>query len=176
MVTDFSLQIVAADEGALSILFQQPPADVRRSTPPAGRVELPSDVADQLRQSLDLSAAQPKLELRIGSETYKGRAFVIKARGGPAQDLVVFRLERNAALEDAVARVCREFRITQRQREVVQGVALGLTSEELAERLGVKPSTVKAFLRVIMIKMGVTSRAGMVAKLLDYAVSGEPES
>jgi len=32
--------------------------------------------------------------------------------------------------------------------------------------LGISPNTVKTFLRLIMIKMGVRTRAGMVARIL----------
>jgi DNA-binding CsgD family transcriptional regulator len=34
--------------------------------------------------------------------------------------------------------------------------------------MAISPNTVKAFLRLIMIKMGVTTRAGIVAKILDH--------
>jgi DNA-binding CsgD family transcriptional regulator len=51
--------------------------------------------------------------------------------------------------------------------EALIGVAMGLTSKELATRMNISPNTVKAFLRLIMIKMGVTTRAGIVGKLFD---------
>ena len=44
---------------------------------------------------------------------------------------------------------------------------LGLTSKEVAIRMNISPNTVKAFLRLVMGKMGVTTRAGIVAKLLE---------
>jgi DNA-binding NarL/FixJ family response regulator len=42
----------------------------------------------------------------------------------------------------------------------------GLSDKEIAERMKVSPNTVKAFLRLIMLKMEVTSRAEIVAKIM----------
>jgi DNA-binding CsgD family transcriptional regulator len=44
---------------------------------------------------------------------------------------------------------------------------MGLTSKGLARKMSISPNTVNAFLRLIMVKMGVTSRAGVMGKLLD---------
>jgi DNA-binding CsgD family transcriptional regulator len=42
----------------------------------------------------------------------------------------------------------------------------GLTSKEIAERMKISPSTVKAFLRLVMVKMSVSTRSGIVGKVL----------
>ena len=42
----------------------------------------------------------------------------------------------------------------------------GLSSKEIATRMNVSPNTVKAFLRVVMIKMGVSSRSAIVGKVM----------
>jgi hypothetical protein len=52
---------------------------------------------------------------------------------------------------------------------VLRGISLGLSSKVMADRMDISPNTVKAFLRLIMIKMGVTSRAGIVANILNRA-------
>jgi DNA-binding CsgD family transcriptional regulator len=44
---------------------------------------------------------------------------------------------------------------------------MGLATKELATRLNISPNTVKAFLRLVMIKMGVATRGEMFAKLLE---------
>jgi len=41
--------------------------------------------------------------------------------------------------------------------------------------MSISPNTVKAFLRLIMVKMGVTSRSGVVGKILAHAVGGGPK-
>src|ERR1019366_5904497 len=52
------------------------------------------------------------------------------------------------------------------------GVTMGLTSKELAMRMHISPNTVKAFLRLIMIKMEVATGSAIVAKLLDQNTPG----
>jgi len=41
--------------------------------------------------------------------------------------------------------------------------------------MSISPNTVKAFLRLVMFKMGVTSRCGVVGKILAHAIGGEPK-
>jgi len=41
-----------------------------------------------------------------------------------------------------------------------------MSSKVIANRMNLSPSTVKAFLRLIMIKTGASSRSAMVGKIL----------
>ena len=50
----------------------------------------------------------------------------------------------------------------------MQYLLQGLSSKEIANRMDVSPNTVKTFLRLIMIKMGVSSRAAIVAKVISF--------
>jgi DNA-binding NarL/FixJ family response regulator len=45
-------------------------------------------------------------------------------------------------------------------------LARGLTNKEIGARMGVSVNTVKAFIRSVMLKLGVTTRAGIVGCLL----------
>ena len=49
-------------------------------------------------------------------------------------------------------------RITERQREVVELVAAGLSNDEVGERLGISPRTAKAHCDVLRQKLGVARR------------------
>ena len=42
----------------------------------------------------------------------------------------------------------------------------GLPSKVIADRMNTSPNTVKAFLQMIMIKTGVSSRSAMVSKII----------
>jgi DNA-binding CsgD family transcriptional regulator len=59
-----------------------------------------------------------------------------------------------------------EFHLTQREREAVEFLAQGLTSKEIAIRMGISSNTVKAFLRLVMLKTGVTTRSGIIGRSL----------
>ena len=48
--------------------------------------------------------------------------------------------------------------ITERQREVVELIALGCSNEEIAERLGISPRTAKAHADALRHKLGVSRR------------------
>ena len=52
----------------------------------------------------------------------------------------------------------RDLRITERQREVVELVAAGLSNDEVGERLGISPRTAKAHCDVLRQKLGVSRR------------------
>lgn len=53
--------------------------------------------------------------------------------------------------------------LTEREREVLAGVARGERSKEIAARLGISERTVKAYLSSIYNKLGVDSRAAAIA-------------
>ena len=61
------------------------------------------------------------------------------------------------------------FGLTPRERTATQLLTQGLTSKEIAARMGISPNTVKAFLRLVMMKTGVTTRSGIVGKVLQNA-------
>jgi NarL family two-component system response regulator YdfI len=56
--------------------------------------------------------------------------------------------------------------LTEREREVLAGVARGERSKEIAARLGITERTVKAHLDSIFNKLGVDSRAAAVSEAL----------
>jgi PAS domain S-box-containing protein len=75
----------------------------------------------------------------------------------------------------AVSRWGRHFRreaaepsgeLSKREREVVGMVALGATSEEIADALGISPNTARKHVTKAMRKLGARSRAHLVAKVV----------
>ena len=63
--------------------------------------------------------------------------------------------------------------LTEREIEVLQGVADGSTSKEIAYRLGISERTVKAHLTSIYNKLGVDSRAAAVSEGMKQGILGE---
>ena len=61
----------------------------------------------------------------------------------------------------------QQFHLTQREGQVVECLSQGLTSKGIASRLNISPNTVKAFLRVIMLKLKVGTRAAIIQKLFE---------
>jgi len=163
VVADLRFNLIAADAGAEGILN-----DLAGQTSGVDSlVSLPTEILDLLgAHPLDEFGAV-SMHLSVGNREYSCRRFVIKPLDGSAADpLLVLYLKREVSVIDTVNQVGRDYQLTDREREALIGVSMGLTSKELAERMNVSPNTVKAFLRLIMLKMGATTRAGIVGKLL----------
>ena len=67
-----------------------------------------------------------------------------------------------------------QVRLSAREREIVRMVANGLVNKMIADVLNISPWTVCTHLRRIFAKLGVGSRAAMVAKVLGESGSWKP--
>jgi len=85
--------------------------------------------------------------------------------------LVALQDKKDSPAVDAVSDVAARYRFTEREQEALRGISMGLSSKELAERMNISPNTVKVLLRLIMVKMGVTTRGGIVATILEGAAA-----
>lgn len=56
--------------------------------------------------------------------------------------------------------------LSERQRQMLESAAAGLSNKEIAARLGLQPESVKSYFNIIFGKLGVTSRAEAVAMAL----------
>jgi len=136
------------------------------------QVRLDSALTSEIRDKL-LSAqfsGLPALVSRFhsGKRLYQCRALRVNAiaRGDSQSSLAVF-LERGSSGSIPLAQVAEKFKLTAREQEVLQCLSEGgLTTKEIAVRIGISPNTVKAFLRLIMLKMGVTTRSGILGKAI----------
>ena len=70
-----------------------------------------------------------------------------------------------------MSRISEQFRLTPREKQAVTLLLQGLGNKEMAEHLGISANTVKAFLRLVMIKMGASSRSGVASKVLGLVLS-----
>lgn len=68
----------------------------------------------------------------------------------------------------AVAAAAARWRLTRRQRQVLESVALGLTNADIALGLDIGACTVEYHLSAIFDKVGVDNRATLLARLLDF--------
>lgn len=107
-----------------------------------------------LRSYLGLTNGAVPEAILSGTTVVPGDAGRLTIRTARAGDLVVLLL----AEEDA-----RTERLTPRQREVLDGVAAGLTDAEIAERLGVARATVGKHLEAIYERLDVHNRTSAAA-------------
>jgi len=129
------------------------------------RKNLASKVESMMFSAQRLDAPSMVTRYQSGRRTYLCRSFWINSVNNAESDAVLaVILERAPERSVAVNQLCERFHLTGREQEVSQYLLQGLTSKEIAMRMEISPNTVKAFLRLIMVKMGVSTRSGIVSK------------
>src|SRR5437867_7881296 len=106
-------------------------------------------------------------EVTSGKRRYLCRAFTVTSHpnNNGHQQRVAVLIERCPQVPSDLVSLIEHYRLTPREREVIEYLAKGLTSKEIASRMNISANTVKAFLRLVMVKMGVSSRARIIGKI-----------
>jgi DNA-binding CsgD family transcriptional regulator len=105
-------------------------------------------------------------EFRSGNRRYTCRTFALEPQETDSfRQATMLLLERNPFRVSALSQASEMFGFTPRENQTVELLLQGLTSKEIATRLEISPNTVKAFVRLVMVKMGVTTRSGIVGKI-----------
>lgn len=115
-------------------------------------------------------------EFRSARRVYICRAFPLSfAFPGPlsSQSGTIVLMERKSNGVPSIADLSQRFGLTTREQQTVQLLLQGLTSKEIAQRMGISPNTVKAFIRLVMVKMGVSTRSGIVGRIIDGREPGK---
>jgi DNA-binding CsgD family transcriptional regulator len=119
-----------------------------------------------MKESAPGAPASQLIEFASGKRRYVCRRYVLDTHNGNGQSpTVAVLLERVSSAEFALHIVCDQFNLTPREKEALGYLLHGLTSKEIASRMNISPNTVKAFLRLAMTKMGVSTRSGLVGKI-----------
>jgi DNA-binding CsgD family transcriptional regulator len=118
-------------------------------------------------QSKDLEFVR---QYQSGRRRYVCRSFQLYSDLSENHPVAIV-LDRNSSGITMTSDLIAQFDITPREQETVQLLLQGLTSKEIAKRMNISPNTVKAFLRLVMVKMGVSTRSGIVGR---FARSGAP--
>jgi DNA-binding CsgD family transcriptional regulator len=130
-----------------------------------------ADLAGTIRSMLvskQPSSGSPLVpRFQSGRRQYLCRSFEVgTVQTGGSEPSVAAILERASTQPPTVAHCSDEYNLTTREQAVVSLLSQGLTSKEIGMRLDISPNTVKAFLRIIMVKMGVSTRSGIVGRAL----------
>jgi len=158
---DSSLNPISFNAEAVEILdYPNKPANPRRSDILLTKIS--STLSGQ-----PLGDARSVTEFRSGRRRYFCRAFVLDAHASdPSHPSVAVLLERGPSGLIPLSQVSEQFNLTQREGEALTYLLQGLSSKEIASRMNVSTNTVKTFLRLTMIKTGVSSRAAMIGKII----------
>jgi DNA-binding CsgD family transcriptional regulator len=170
LVVDGALSVVASNPEAVQILtFPERPENI---------MHMDVWLANKIRLDLLERQSPPRVvgEFRSAKRTYLCRGFPIEAAMGrkstnhkngsaPSDGLLIVMLERKGNEVAMIAEISDRFGLTARERETVQFLLEGFTSKEIAQRMKISPNTVKAFIRLVMVKMGVSTRSGIIGKI-----------
>jgi DNA-binding CsgD family transcriptional regulator len=133
--------------------------------------QIPLFLADKVRASLVVRQNGDTSEFakvyKSGNRRYICRAFRLECDDhGKNRLFTAVILERSLSGTTALTENSKEYDLTQREREAVALLLQGLTSKEIATRMSISPNTVKAFLRLVMVKMDVSTRSGIVGRIM----------
>ena len=90
----------------------------------------------------------------------------------PSAVLLMERPSHNKV--ERIDEISKQYDLTEREREAISLLCHGLTSKQIAQQMNISPNTVKVFLRLVMLKMNVSTRSAIVGKLVDTSVSVNP--
>jgi len=163
LLLDSSLSIVSFNGEAVQILSY--PDNVENLT--SSELLLTETIRSRLITQPSSGESVFIKEFKSGRRHYFCRAFLIDSHAKePGQPTTAVLLERGPSGLVLLSQVCQQFKFTQREREVLEYLLQGMSSKVIANRMNLSPSTVKAFVRLIMIKTGVSSRSAIVAKIM----------
>jgi DNA-binding CsgD family transcriptional regulator len=164
LLLDSAMNPIFANQAAAEILLYPRKVEAHRRTN--------GFLASKIRGTL-LSGESSRLptlvaKFQSGKRLYRCRTFRMNAVAEEdSQSSVAVLLERGSVGSISLVQVSERFNLTTRELEVLQCLSEGgLTTKEIAARIGISPNTVKAFLRLIMLKMGVSTRSGILGKAI----------
>jgi DNA-binding CsgD family transcriptional regulator len=162
LLVDSKLKLLHFNSEAVKILaYPTTPERIKR---------LDVFLSDRVKSGLiaERTAESPTFakEFKSGNRRYNCRTFTLEPQEAEAfRQATVLLLERNPFRVSALSQASQNFGFTPRENQTVELLLQGLTGKEIASRLDISPNTVKTFLRLVMVKMGVTTRSGIVGKI-----------
>jgi DNA-binding CsgD family transcriptional regulator len=168
VLMDPSYHALAVDAGAMSVLSELSRERRPESDPGLPAAEVITVALEELMFSFrSAQTTTSTVYFSVNHSAYTGRLYTLDSQNHCTSSFVVLYLSRDVTAEDSLGLTAYTYRLTARERETLLGMVMGLTNKELAQRMDISPSTAKAFVRMVMAKMGVTKRAAVVAKVFE---------
>jgi DNA-binding CsgD family transcriptional regulator len=163
LVMDLHLRPMYMNDSALHILsYPDNPRTDRQMTAVQERLQIILHAEHYPCES------QPPAPFASGRRCYLCRSFRLESRqyGASRRQIVALLFERDGRGQlGALVGASQRFHLSPRESQTVEHMSRGLTTKEIAQRMHVSPNTVKQFVRLIMSKMGVTTRPGILGRV-----------
>ncbi len=124
----------------------------------------PSRLVGERLQALSARAFSSAGHALSGRRTYSWYRSNLLA--GSAETSQLFLFFRGDIAPLVLLQACERFQLSRREQEIVHLLLRGKTSKEIASEIGISPNTVKTLFRILMAKMGVSTRSGILGKVL----------
>jgi DNA-binding CsgD family transcriptional regulator len=130
---------------------------------------------EKLLEPLRSSLQRSVVTFQSGKREYGVRIFTLSTHkkeslNGDASVVThALLLERQERRRVDLSKVTEQFHLTPREQQTLYFLLQGLTSKEIANKMAISPHTVKAFLRLVMSKMQVSTRSGIIGKIVSIA-------
>jgi DNA-binding CsgD family transcriptional regulator len=164
IVMDALLNLLACNADAIHILtFPDNPEKIS---------DLKGWLTDRIHSCLvDRESSTPATfvsEFRSAKRMHLCRAFPLTTGTSPTDPhpILVLMLERKSREQFTMTEISKRFGLTPREQETARLLGEGLTSKEIATRMNISPNTVNSFVRLMMVKMNVSSRSAIIGKIV----------
>ncbi len=107
----------------------------------------------------------PGLVFQLGQRWYLGRPLGLRMVNGHERFAVVILERVSATRLYRVRHLCEQYRLTRREIDVVKALIQGYGDKEIGQRLGLSYHSVRQYLKTIRLRLGVHSRAALLARL-----------
>jgi DNA-binding CsgD family transcriptional regulator len=163
LLMDSSLNPISWNDETVRILsYPDMPENIRRS-----EVFLKETIRAQLLSGQSSQRSRFVTEFVSGKRRYRCWVFHLNRHlRGPSHPDLEILLERSFAGLFFLPRIAQQFKFSPREQQAVELLLQGLSNKEIAHRMNISPNTVNTFFRLIMIKMGVSSRSAILAKMI----------
>jgi DNA-binding CsgD family transcriptional regulator len=182
VVLSMAMDLIYVSETARRMirLMEPAPAELSDDTGiPASVLRLCHELSRSLRLTRESGSAMDcwRLQFRrvLGAPHYPVlvRGFVIPDQAEHERSRLLVLLDAVEAWRDAVEDARDRFQFTGRESEVVRHLLRGWTNKEIANELGITEQTVKVHVHHVMRKTRVTTRTGILLRVL--GLSGEDD-
>lgn len=168
LVMDSSLNPISSNDETIRILsYPDAPEHIRHLD-----VFLTDMIRDRLLNPQSPRHSSFATEFVSGKRRYRCWTFhlnrYLRGSSHPALELL---FERGSSGLLFLPRMARLFNFSRREKQAVELLLQGLSNKEIANRMSISPNTVNTFFRLIMIKMGVSSRSGILARMIRASFS-----
>jgi len=168
LLLDSSLNPISCNDETIRILsYPEAPQHVKRLD-----VFLRDTIRARLVNPQSPRHAHFVTEFVSGKRRYRCWAFHLNRHlRGSSHATLELLLERSTSGLFFLPRIAQQFNFSRREQQAVELLLQGLSNKEIANRMNISPNTVNTFFRLIMIKMGVSSRSGILARMIRASFS-----